>query len=414
MKHFKLNAIAGLMIKTFLFLIIILPSGTVGNLNVKMLSMLLLIISVSLSIINKGVVNKNSIKLFFVFILSMSFVLINYASSSNIAIYRGYATTEGLLFTSYFLSTIVLLISILEGIISKKEIIKTIFYSCILYSIIKIALITLSAIGVISIYFISDFIYQSYGIKPMLFPITDTITRFQLANDYIVCFALYFILYRGEILDFLNKKLRTAFTIILICGVLISFSRYMILLLVIGAIVKIVGIRKISPKGVLASAAILAISLSVYISNADSINDTIYLRFASDANVASDATRSIQVECLSRAFNSSPLFGHGGLGDFSSTCPGPNGAEFSYEVQYLGFLYRFGIIQTIMIALVYFLQYKLSSPDRLLRKYNIPAVVAFLCWMTIGFFNPYLISGYASVITVLCVCFTGEKRKNDL
>ncbi len=188
----------------------------------------------------------------------------------------------------------------------------------------------------------------------------------------------------------------------------------MILLLVIGAIVKIVGIRKISPKGVLASAAILAISLSVYISNADSINDTIYLRFASDANVASDATRSIQVECLSRAFNSSPLFGHGGLGDFSSTCPGPNGAEFSYEVQYLGFLYRFGIIQTIMIALVYFLQYKLSSPDRLLRKYNIPAVVAFLCWMTIGFFNPYLISGYASVITVLCVCFTGEKRKNAL
>lgn len=143
----------------------------------------------------------------------------------------------------------------------------------------------------------------------------------------------------------------------------------------------------------------------------EAVNTAINLRFNSDANDVSDDIRQFQVSCLTQAFDDKPLLGHGGLGDYSIRCPGPGKAEFSYEVQYLGFLYRFGLLQTALVVLMCFLQFKIGSSGSILKSRNIISTIAFLSWMMVGFFNPYLISGYASIIIVLCSCLTAKENK---
>ncbi|WP_413734312.1 O-antigen ligase family protein [Sodalis sp. RH21] len=409
-KRINLNSITKLSIKIFIFLIVFLPSGTIGGLNIKILSMAMLIACMLISILSIGRLNKKSLLLIATFAISLIFVIINYITATNSSISKGYATAEGMLFITYFLSAAILLIAITENIIPKNSVIKTIVYSCVFYSTIKIIITAMSVVGLLSIYVVSDFIYQSYGIKPMLFPITDTFSRFQLANDYIVCFALFFMICKYDSFDFIGNKLKLILTYILIISVLISFSRYMILLLFIGLAIRVYSIRKVSLNGILSVLVILSIVIFGYLSNMESINEAISLRFSSDANDVSDQTRSIQIDCLYKAFENRPLLGYGGLGDYSRQCPGPRDAEFSYEVQYLGFLFRFGFLQTIFIALLYFSQFSIAKSGTFVKKGNIPSLIAFLCWMMIGFFNPYLVSGYASVIMVLCVCLTGKKE----
>ncbi|WP_142477050.1 hypothetical protein [Klebsiella grimontii] len=407
----NLNNISQLSIAFFIFLIVFLPSGSIGEVNVKVLSMLLMLGSVFLVLLSGRKLRSKSIFLLFSIIISFVFVLMNYMSASSISLSKGYAITEGGLFLTYFICTAVLFIVILEGLASRELVIKTIFNSCLLYSIVKIFITVLSFLGVVSINEVAQVIYSTYGIKPMLFPITDKLSRFQLANDYIVCFALFFIICKKESIDFITKRTLSFSYYILVISVLISFSRYMMLVMAIGLIIKVFSVRKISAKGILIASSSLFIFSMVYISNMDEINDAIALRFISDDNSVSDATRQLQINCLSNAFEQKPLLGHGGLGDYSPNCPGPRDAEFSYEVQYLGFLYRYGILQTLFLVMLYASQFLAAMDRPIFSKGNLPSLLAVAVWILIGFFNPYLVSGYASVIMVLCSCFTVIKQK---
>ncbi|HBR0925864.1 TPA: hypothetical protein L9K48_005031 [Klebsiella quasipneumoniae subsp. quasipneumoniae] len=406
----NLSNVSQLSIAFFIFLIVFLPSGSIGGVNIKVLSMLIMLGSVFLVLLSSQKLKGKSIFLLFSIAISFIFVVLNFMNASSISLSKGYATAEGGLFLTYFICTAVLFIVIIEKVISREKIIKIIFNSCLLYSMVKIFITILSFLGVVSINEIAQIIYTTYGIKPMLFPITDKLSRFQLANDYIVCFALYFIICKKSSIDFIRKSTLSFSYYILVVSVLISFSRYMMLVMAIGLMIKFFDIRKISGKSVLITSASLLFFAIIYVSNINEINDAIALRFVSDDNSVSDATRQLQVSCLSNAFEQKPLLGHGGLGDYSQNCPGPRDAEFSYEVQYLGFLYRYGILQTLFLVILYVSQFIVTTDRPVISKDNLPSLLAVAMWILIGFFNPYLVSGYASVIMVLCLCFTVKKR----
>ncbi|HBM7345538.1 TPA: hypothetical protein M6A46_005337, partial [Klebsiella oxytoca] len=180
-------------------------------------------------------------------------------------------------------------------------------------------------------------------------------------------------------------------------------------LIIIAMLIKLFSIKKVSGKGVFFIFFSVIFLMIVYFLNMNDVNDAIALRFSSEDNNVSDATRQFQINCLSAAFEDKPLLGHGGLGDFSQNCPGPRDAEFSYEVQYLGFLYRFGIIQTILLIILFISQFFIAMQSSVFERRNLPSLLAVACWLLIGFFNPYLVSGYASVIMTLSLCFTYQR-----
>ncbi|EKH6432560.1 TPA: hypothetical protein NHT93_003035 [Klebsiella oxytoca] len=393
----------------FIFLIIFLPSGNIGSFNIKMLSMALMLLVTLIFVVNNKKLRVQSVAILGTVILMLFFVFLNYMNATTVALVRGYSSTEAILFLSYFISTAVLFIVIIEGLISKEAVVKAIIYSCLYYSLVKIIITLLSVVGVISINSVSQVIYATYGIKPMLFPITERLSRFQLANDYIVCFTLFFLMVKRSDVYFISKKVLNIISIVLIISVLISFSRYMMLLIIIAMLIKLFSIKKVSGKGVFFIFFSVIFLMIVYFLNMNDVNDAIALRFSSEDNNVSDATRQFQINCLSAAFEDKPLLGHGGLGDFSQNCPGPRDAEFSYEVQYLGFLYRFGIIQTILLIILFISQFFIAMQSSVFERRNLPSLLAVACWLLIGFFNPYLVSGYASVIMTLSLCFTYQR-----
>ncbi|EEY91614.1 hypothetical protein HMPREF0026_02909 [Acinetobacter junii SH205] len=411
-KNPNFHNIIQFLVVFFIFSVVILPSGTIGDINIKLLSIGLLSLAFSLELISKKSISKKSLSLFLVFLFGLMFVALNYSKSSYLSAMRGYNLDESILFLTYFISTALLSIIIVEKIVSTTLILKSIFYSSVFYACIKILLTFLSFANIIPIQITSEFIFHEFKVQPMLFPITDNLSRLQLANDYIVCFLLFFIISMPYKFDFLDKyKLSLCFFILLFC-VLISFSRYMMIVLFLAIVIYIVSFFRFTIKKIIYFLIFILISLLVYFQYMDVINNFLSIRFSNDTSGSSDSTRQLQVDCLLSAFQERPFLGYGGMGDYSSACPGPYGAEFSYEVQYLGYLFRFGMFQTLAIVIIYFTLFSLSINRRFYTIENFIPLLAVLIWMTIGFFNPYLVSSYASVIVILCVIMTYNREIN--
>ncbi|KMK29154.1 hypothetical protein ABW11_07395 [Pluralibacter gergoviae] len=370
--------------------------------------MTFLLLSLIMSLILKKHIRMKTLKLVSITCFAMVLILFEYYSSSSLATQKGYRDIESFLFFTYFVSTLVIIVLILEEFISKHFLLGVIFYASLLYSGIKLVATVCAALGFISMASISDFVLLSFGVQPMLFPITEYFSRLQLANDYIICFCLFFTIVRPDLFSFTSKKFFVIGMLLLFICVIISFSRFMLLLLLCSLILKLIRIKSISVSGFIAFVFFILLVTSLYYVNFEQVNNAIELRFSSSGvNQHSDATRDFQVTCLSKSIDKSPFLGVGGFGDYSVLCPGPINAEFSYEVQYLGFIYRFGFIPTLLFMLIYFFQFSMSIEGWLFSKYNIPSFIAMLTWMMVGFFNPYLISAFASVIVALCMSCSG-------
>lgn len=405
----SLRGIAAFFNVSFIFFVIILPSGSLFGINIKLLSIAALVAFNILVIVSRGRVSSSSLKCFIVTIIALAFIATSYVISTSAGNSASNIKNETMLFASFFIPCFFLYTSINEKIISKELVVKTILYTSTAYSIIKIGFVTASAIGLLPIYVISDYIAETTGIYPMLFPITDSITRFQLANDFIICFAVFFLICKKEYFSFIGKKTLNVIFIILTLSVLVSFSRYMLIVLFVAFAIRMLSIRRINKTGLVIS-FLMFIALSVVaVLYSQQISDAVDKRFNSSATASSDATRKLQIDCLTASSVEAPMFGHGGMGAYDKTCPGPPGYEFSYEVQYLGFTYRFGFLLTAFILMVYVSQFTVSVTDRLLSLRNAPVLCGLSLWMCIGAFNPYLTSGYAAVIMMLFLCLTESK-----
>lgn len=412
-RKFDLKILTQLSVTFFILSVIVLPSGGIGDINIKILSMLILLFMLLINLVHRGNISHRSMFLILTSISAMLFVFVNYVKATYISDVNNYAKAEGMLFVTYFLSTALLAVLLVEKIVDNDKIIRAIFYSAILYSIIKILLTLLSFLNIIPIELTAKFIQDKFAVQPMLFPITDNISRLQLANDYIICFVLFFLITQNNNFNFLkSNKRKVFFFFLLFLSVILSFSRYMLLVLAVAIVIRVLQIRNFSLKGIITFITFFSIILICYLNYFDAVNDFIALRFSSDTSGSSDSVRETQVACLMSAFEENPILGHGGLGDFSPLCPGPLEAKFSYEVQYLGYLFRFGIIQTIFIVLIYFLQFKISIEGKILVKDKVISFIGVLMWMAIGFFNPYLISSYASIIMILCICLSLKAEEN--
>lgn len=381
--------------------LVVLPSGSVGSLNFKFL---FLITTISLFIYFlrvKGVIQKKTLGIFLVTGVALLVGLFCYMSASNLAVMYGYNVDEFKAYIIYFITTPLLLALLIEEVVPLNFFVKYILWSSLAYSCIKILITILVIFNVVSIFAVTEFILRVFEVKPMTIPILGNLYRLQLANDFVIAFCLYFTILFPQEFYFKNNISKFLVNLILIMALIISFSRYMFVLLIIALFIKIFFVGVLNFKKIMSLFFGSLLCSLVYIYNYDFINDLIVLRFSSDASDSSDGERSIQISCLMDGFNRHPMLGNGGFGDFSQLCPGPDIAKASYEVQYIGMLYKHGLIVTLLILFLYFLFYKVSINGAILNIQNRYCTLAVICWMMIGFMNPYLISSYGTVIVFL-------------
>jgi len=380
--------------------IVVLPSGLFFGVNVKIISILFSVFFIFLNLINRKTIGDGR---FFVAHLTLSilFLLCYYVFSIGNGNNIEYVKDELMLFFSFFSVLFVLLFSIYEKTVESINLMSCIWFSCFFYSFLKIIIVVFVFTGFFSLNAVSDFVVNSFGVKPMLMPIFGNVTRFQLANDYIIGFMLFFLITSKGNFFFLKKEMYAISIAVMTLSVLISFSRYLFLLQVLGVLLLFFDKKIKSKKMFFIVLLFVLFFICLIFYYWSEIYSVIEIRFFSHANAQSDSIRDLQKECLSSKFLDSGIWGYG-MGGYEQNCPGPTNAPYSYEVQYYGYYFKFGFFGfTLLMSLYVFpFIYSLKSKVKTLWK---EYFVAIIIWMYIGFYNPYLISAFSAVVVTLII-----------
>ena len=137
-------------------------------------------------------------------------------------------------------------------------------------------------------------------------------------------------------------------------------------------------------------------------------NDNIYTtiqsyinsRFDSAAVSASDSIRHTQFGYLFNGFEEHPLLGNG-FGSYVKGYIRSKNSIFSYELEYLSFLYQFGIIGFLLIIIgVMVVAYSFMVADENFKKYKFFLIVNFGLWVLKPLFNPYMFSSISAMVII--------------
>ncbi len=140
----------------------------------------------------------------------------------------------------------------------------------------------------------------------------------------------------------------------------------------------------------------------------DNIKTTIEERFFSETVEFSDSFRDKQYKELWQGFKEKPILGHG-LGSYIIGYQRSTSSPFSYEAEYLSFLFQFGILGMMFIILpIIAMFFYVCLRDVTEKKLKLIVFVNLCIWAIKPFFNPQFLSSNSGIVivTILMVkCF---------
>ena len=391
-------------VKILYYLLILsfaLPSGTLFSLPIKtVLSLMLLLL---LPLCDRKIVFNQVTKIMIV-------VLIFLSCWCLIAVGHGYGDTT-ISFLKNFFSLIIVFWVAFElpkmGIVSHKSNVRLLGIVSLLIVVEKIAVSAALTLGVIQMqqaFAIFRNVFNS-ELTTMTMPIGSlTFYRIMLSNDHIpiVWFSFY-----------LFSKARTPRKIILLFVMalytFIVYSRVAIaefgVLLLTWLIVTLRERRQQGKKDgvkIAVSLGVIAIVAVVLLTNKKlNLIGTLSARFNSTSTSASDQIRNEQFAYLWQGFNELPVFGHG-AGSYVREYLRSNTILYSYELEYLSFLYQFGIVGFCLVVLPTIYCFGKTCLENVKdTNVKILIIVNLLIWVIRPFFNPSFLSSNAGMIIVI-------------
>lgn len=389
---------------TLLLVTFIFPSGTLFSIPIKTGLCILLLF---LILLNRFKVDK--ISCIFVFVLIMVSLW------GLLSIINGYETFLDF-FETYISMLLIVWISYeikKKNIMSINKIFRIITFDVICIILIKIIMELLIITKLVDIEQIKNLYYQVFSTQVMtmyfnLGPLT--IYRIMASNDNIpyVWFSFYLIFSNQKF-----KKLLVFFMITLFT--LIVFSRVLMLqfavVLAVAYILYVINSRKRHAISILVSFAVIVLCALIVLSNS-SIVDSIIYRFSGYNTIESDAIRDEQTQYLLSGFFESPFIGHGS-GSYVKEYVRSELTKFSYEKEYLSYLFQFGIIGFILIICVTMYSCSSICLSRKMNKHiKYIVILNIVIWAIKPFFNPGFLSSNSGII-ISCIYFCSI-HYNDL
>ena len=142
-------------------------------------------------------------------------------------------------------------------------------------------------------------------------------------------------------------------------------------------------------------------------------------RFNSTSTTISDQIRDEQSYYLWMGFNELPVFGHG-AGSYVREYLRSDVILYSYELEYLSFLYQFGIVGFCLIIIPTIYMFARTCLENVNdSNVRILVVVNLLIWIIRPFFNPSFLSSNAGMIMVVInsygkyISFEKQKEKEN-
>lgn len=384
-----------------LILSFILPSGTLFSLPIKtVLSLALLLL---LPLCDRKIVFNQATKIIII-------VLIFLACWCLIAVGHGYGDTTISFLKNIFSLIIVFWVSFelpKMGIVSHQSNVKLLGIVSILIVLEKLATSAALTLGIIEMkqaFSIFRNVFNS-ELTTMTMPIGSiTFYRIMLSNDHIpiVWFSFYLFSKAKAPKKIILFFLMAVYTFIVYSRV--AIAEFAILLLTW----LIVTLRERRQQGkkdgikIAVSLGVIAIVAVVLLTNKKlNLIGTLTARFSSTSTTASDQIRNEQFYYLWTGFNELPIFGHG-AGSYVKEYLRSNAILYSYELEYLSFLYQFGIVGfCLIIAPTIYMFMKTCLENVKDSNVRILIVVNLLIWIIRPFFNPSFLSSNAGMIMVI-------------
>lgn len=236
-----------------------------------------------------------------------------------------------------------------------------------------------------------------------------TLVRIQSSSDAIAISLMPFF----WIMPKFNKKVKAVLFAITGIYVMIVFSRIFIVQFGCSAVVLLFYYwKKIPRKAIYIGAAVLLVSAFFWL---EPVVSMIKFRFFSSFSVESDSVRTIQGEKLLEGIRQKPWLGHG-MGSYLPDYIRSEAIPFSYEKEYLSFVYQLGIIGFIILIggnICIFIK-KLFLYFR--KNIRIVQVFSCLCmiWLLLRpFFNPSFLglqNGFPIIGTFLFNVYYAERE----
>ena len=409
-------------IKILYYLLILsfaLPSGTLLSFPIKtILSLVLLLL---LPLCDRKIVFDQATKIIII-------VLVFLSCWCLMAVGQGFGNTTISFLKNFFSLIIVFWVAFQlpkMGIVSHKSNVRLLGIVSILIVLEKLATSAALTIGIIKMeqaFSIFSNIFNA-ELTTMIMPIGSvTFYRIMLSNDHIpiVWFSFYLFSKARAPKKIILLFLMAAYTFIVYSRVAIAEFAILILTWLV------ITLRERRQQGkkdtikIAVTLGVVAIAAVVLLTNKKlNLIGNLSARFNSTSTTISDQIRDEQSYYLWMGFNELPVFGHG-AGSYVREYLRSDVILYSYELEYLSFLYQFGIVGFCLIIIPTIYMFARTCLENVNdSNVRILVVVNLLIWIIRPFFNPSFLSSNAGMIMVVInsygkyISFEKQKEKEN-
>jgi hypothetical protein len=390
-----------------IFFSMLLPSGSIFHINIKFILFIVFFIIFFTYLVCENINIKLSYVISFLFIItlllfwSLVFIINGFSDLSILSgELKDFFVTIVIVFISYFL--------LINNIIGFDDIIYTIVYAVFLLITISTLLIILIVYFGLSFESTFGFIKNLFDVYMMTFDITDNLKRVQLPNYIVIPFVVYFIFYSDELNIHFPHYIKYLFILFSLFVIFLTFSRFIWAATLVFIITALLCKRRI-----FILLLILLGFLILFYYEHSFLTGVIQSRFFSKAVELSDNIRTLQFDSLINSFYDHYLIGNG-IGSYARDYVRGEKYPYSYELQWISFLMKFGVIGMVILLLYILLFLKLCLTN--VNRHKGYLLIGITLYFLGGFTNPYLLTSYAACFYIffMAICFKiKSEEKND-
>lgn len=379
-------------IQLFLYISIVLPAGTIFNVNVKILSMLMLLGYFLVAKRGVGVV-KMFMFMTPTILLTLFLVTYCYLSSDN----PEYALSQ-----AKDIIVFVLVASIAYAFVDKDNyetnIVKPIINILTFIAVCKLLILFIAFAKGVPVSAIVISISDFFNIMIMTLDVDNSaLARINFPSDSILPIAIFYI----SCNVFAGKATRKDYIVaaLILFSLLISMSRYQWAASAVSIFLSAVIYHR-KKKSILTFAGIVMLMAGAF--SIPAVNAMIMERFDTKQTSFSDGVRDIQEQAIIQKIEQAPIMGHG-IGYYIPTLVRSHDVPYAYELQAPALVMQLGIIGTLLLSVVVFLPLFMSSRGMgALTKLSYLSVG--VLWVGASFFNPALFSSSGGAALLLMYC----------
>lgn len=377
---------ADAVVELFFCACIILPSGSIGGLNVKQPLFVATLLAMSIRPRHFGLTKAMVRNAIFLIAVLFAWVPLAYFTGRSDGVlplmqFKDIAVTA---LTAFIVSLYITNES------KRDRFVRLVIYCVGITSGIKALAFVYAAATGTSVIDIIDLIGQVFDQKLVTYDIGGIGGRFQFTSDSLVPACLYALLGRRGRFG-VPDRLAVPLTILLVFSAVAAFSRFVWLYSVIAVALGVISTRPDRAKFLYF--VLLGLTVAYFWDELIFLYD---LRTSEFQLEFSDGLRDEQRGPLYEFIAKAPIFGHG-LGTFTDEIIREPQYKYSYELQLVALVGQIGAVgcSVIAITVAYYYRVILIFKGRFLEVISVATLLAI--WFATGFQNPWLMSSSAGI-----------------